>query len=157
MWAWLIPVLKSALVNFTIESLTDWGTCFATASVSSVNSMSYNIHCWSMVCVSEIFDFWSNVMYLGLGSSDLSLRSDLRLQSNETWVSTDLRLGSNDLRLGSSDLSLRSDLRLQSNDLRLGFLMTWDLDLMTWDLCLMTWDLDLMTWDSSLMTWDLGF
>ena len=33
MWAWLIPILKSVLVNFTIESLNDWGTCFATASV----------------------------------------------------------------------------------------------------------------------------
>jgi len=38
MWAWLIPVLKSVLVNFTIESLADWGTCFATASVCSLVS-----------------------------------------------------------------------------------------------------------------------
>ena len=43
MWAWLIPVLKSALVNFTIESLTDWGTCFATASVRFLHSDSKSL------------------------------------------------------------------------------------------------------------------
>ena len=35
MWKWLIPILKTALANFTVESIADWGTCFATASVST--------------------------------------------------------------------------------------------------------------------------
>jgi len=32
MWEWLIPVLRTALVSFTVESIRDWGTCFATCS-----------------------------------------------------------------------------------------------------------------------------
>ncbi len=34
MWEWLGPVLKTALGNVTVESVADWGTCFATAAVS---------------------------------------------------------------------------------------------------------------------------
>ena len=40
-------MLKSALVNFTIESLSDWGTCFATASVSHVIPM-FNMNNYGM-------------------------------------------------------------------------------------------------------------
>ncbi|XP_013404552.1 proteasome activator complex subunit 4 [Lingula anatina] len=34
MWEWLVPVLRFAINNMTTESVTDWGTCFATASES---------------------------------------------------------------------------------------------------------------------------
>ena len=34
MWEWLGPVLKTALGNVTVESVADWGTCFATSAVS---------------------------------------------------------------------------------------------------------------------------
>nr|UCK81620.1 proteasome activator complex subunit 4 [Arenicola marina] len=33
-WDWLIPVLKKALSNISVESVADWGTCFATSSES---------------------------------------------------------------------------------------------------------------------------
>ena len=31
MWDWMIPIIRSALNNITVESIGDWGTCFATA------------------------------------------------------------------------------------------------------------------------------
>ena len=33
MWKWLGPLITKALDNMTVESVGDWGTCFATASV----------------------------------------------------------------------------------------------------------------------------
>ena len=35
MWKWLGPLITKALDNMTVESVGDWGTCFATASVSN--------------------------------------------------------------------------------------------------------------------------
>ncbi|CAH1792985.1 unnamed protein product, partial [Owenia fusiformis] len=32
MWEWLCPVLRTALNNMTVETVEDWGTCFATMS-----------------------------------------------------------------------------------------------------------------------------
>ena len=37
LWAWLVPVLKTTLSNFTVESIVDWGTCYATASVGEIS------------------------------------------------------------------------------------------------------------------------
>ena len=34
LWAWLVPVLRKLLGNVTVETIRDWGTCFATASES---------------------------------------------------------------------------------------------------------------------------
>ena len=34
MWSWLVPVLRKLLGNVTVETIRDWGTCFATASES---------------------------------------------------------------------------------------------------------------------------
>ena len=36
MWTWLAPLLKKAIANMSIECIHDWGTAFATASVSTV-------------------------------------------------------------------------------------------------------------------------
>ena len=35
LWESLIPLIRIALVNITVETIGDWGICFATASVSS--------------------------------------------------------------------------------------------------------------------------
>ena len=34
LWDWLVPVLRSLLGKVTVETIGDWGTCFATASES---------------------------------------------------------------------------------------------------------------------------
>ena len=34
LWAWLVPVLRQLLGKVTVETIADWGTCFATASES---------------------------------------------------------------------------------------------------------------------------
>ena len=34
LWSWLVPVLRKLLGNVTVETIRDWGTCFATASES---------------------------------------------------------------------------------------------------------------------------
>ena len=34
MWSWLIPLIKTAVANMSVECQFDWGTAFATASVS---------------------------------------------------------------------------------------------------------------------------
>ena len=34
LWTWLVPVLRRLLGNVTVETIRDWGTCFATASES---------------------------------------------------------------------------------------------------------------------------
>ena len=39
MWEWLGPLITRALDNMTVESVGDWGTCFATASVRKLFSV----------------------------------------------------------------------------------------------------------------------
>ena len=34
MWSWVVPLIRSALEKVTVETIVDWGTCFATASES---------------------------------------------------------------------------------------------------------------------------
>ena len=34
LWGWLVPVLRQLLSKVTVETIGDWGTCFATASES---------------------------------------------------------------------------------------------------------------------------
>ena len=34
LWSWLVPVLRGLLGKVTVETIKDWGTCFATASES---------------------------------------------------------------------------------------------------------------------------
>ena len=34
LWQWVIPVLKTGITNMTVETVADWGTCYATVSVS---------------------------------------------------------------------------------------------------------------------------
>jgi len=34
LWSWLVPVLRKLLGNVTVETIRDWGICFATASES---------------------------------------------------------------------------------------------------------------------------
>ena len=34
MWAWVVPLIRTALEKITVETIVDWGTCFATASES---------------------------------------------------------------------------------------------------------------------------
>jgi hypothetical protein len=34
LWQSLIPIVRLALLNMTVETVVDWGVCFATASVS---------------------------------------------------------------------------------------------------------------------------
>jgi hypothetical protein len=34
LWAWLVPVLRNAMDKVSVETIGDWGTCFATASES---------------------------------------------------------------------------------------------------------------------------
>lgn len=36
MWDFLIPLLRKAIPSITVESLEDWGTCMATAVVSTL-------------------------------------------------------------------------------------------------------------------------
>ena len=39
MWEWLLPVIKTAITNISVESVRDWGTCFATSSVCIVHKI----------------------------------------------------------------------------------------------------------------------
>ena len=41
MWEWLGPLITKALDNMTVESVGDWGTCFATASVRILSLFTY--------------------------------------------------------------------------------------------------------------------
>jgi hypothetical protein len=34
LWQSLVPIIRLALLNMTVETVADWGVCFATASVS---------------------------------------------------------------------------------------------------------------------------
>jgi hypothetical protein len=34
LWESLIPIIRLALLNITVETVADWGVCFATAAVS---------------------------------------------------------------------------------------------------------------------------
>jgi len=34
MWSWVVPLIRTALEKITVETIVDWGTCFATASES---------------------------------------------------------------------------------------------------------------------------
>eukprot|EP00094_Tigriopus_californicus_P000230 TCALIF_00223-PA protein Name:"Similar to psme4 Proteasome activator complex subunit 4 (Xenopus laevis)" AED:0.06 eAED:0.06 QI:66/0.84/0.71/1/0.84/0.85/14/306/1826 len=34
MWAWVVPLIRKALGKITVETVNDWGTCFATSSES---------------------------------------------------------------------------------------------------------------------------
>jgi hypothetical protein len=34
LWQSLVPIIRLALLNMTVETVVDWGVCFATASVS---------------------------------------------------------------------------------------------------------------------------
>jgi len=34
LWQSLVPIIRRALLNMTVETVADWGVCFATASVS---------------------------------------------------------------------------------------------------------------------------
>lgn len=38
LWTFLTPVIETALSNMTVESVADWGVCFATASVSMLGN-----------------------------------------------------------------------------------------------------------------------
>lgn len=49
MWEWLGPVVKTGLSNISVDCVVDWGTCFATASVS------YNIYDYQMSNKIKIF------------------------------------------------------------------------------------------------------
>jgi proteasome activator subunit 4 len=35
LWKSLTPIIRLALLNMTVETVADWGICFATSSVSS--------------------------------------------------------------------------------------------------------------------------
>jgi len=35
LWQSLVPIIRRALLNMTVETVADWGVCFATASVST--------------------------------------------------------------------------------------------------------------------------
>lgn len=49
LWKFLIPLMRTALSNITVETYADWGTCVATACVC-VRSLIYVYMCVS-VCI----------------------------------------------------------------------------------------------------------
>ena len=49
MWTWVVPLIRTALEKITVETIVDWGTCFATASESRDPS---SIH-WMMEVLME--------------------------------------------------------------------------------------------------------
>lgn len=42
LWKVLCPLIRTALTNITMETYTDWGTCIATACVSSSHTYKYS-------------------------------------------------------------------------------------------------------------------
>ena len=72
MWKWLGPLITKALDNMTVESVGDWGTCFATASVSNFALVQWV----SLIPANRIY-FLSNVSVTVILKGDLVSNNDL--------------------------------------------------------------------------------